>query len=117
MATGVPEKRTPGFWENVSQCCGTAGVGEFVLGLHRRGGPDDYRSFAQRLRKDLLVRMTRAGAGARWVQAENRTQPENLVAQTGFMQGAAGMGKFFLHLDAATDRGTEFAVILPDAPF
>ena len=26
MDAGVPERRTPGFWNNVSQCCGDAGV-------------------------------------------------------------------------------------------
>ncbi|MGE0554628.1 MAG: lanthionine synthetase LanC family protein, partial [Gemmatimonadales bacterium] len=29
FASGVPERRTPGFWENISQCCGNVGVGEY----------------------------------------------------------------------------------------
>lgn len=29
----VPEQRTPGFWNNISQCCGNAGVGEFFITL------------------------------------------------------------------------------------
>lgn len=50
------------------------------------------------------------------MQAENRTQPENLVAQTGFMQGAAGVGSFFLQLDAFT-RGRVWPSPLPDTPW
>src|SRR5215813_11097735 len=35
MSSGIPEKQTPGFWNNVSVCCGSAGVAEFFLSLHR----------------------------------------------------------------------------------
>jgi lantibiotic modifying enzyme len=27
MASGIPEQQTPGYWNNVSRCCGAAGVG------------------------------------------------------------------------------------------
>jgi hypothetical protein len=50
------------------------------------------------------------------VQAENRAQPENLVAQTGFMQGAAGVGMFFLNLDAYT-RKSPWPSQWPDSPW
>ena len=66
--------------------------------------------------RQVLRRATRDAAGIRWVQAENRVQPENLVAQTGFMQGAAGVGTFFLRLDA-TERGRRWAIDFPDTPF
>ena len=33
LQSGIPEKRTPGFWNNVSQCCGSAGVAQFFLDL------------------------------------------------------------------------------------
>ena len=52
----------------------------------------------------------------RWVQAENRIEPDNLVAQTGFMQGAAGVGTFFLQLDAL-ERGEKWKFPQPDTPF
>ena len=50
------------------------------------------------------------------MQAENRIEPENRVAQTGFMQGAAGVGTFFLQLDAFT-RGVAWPAPLPDMPW
>jgi hypothetical protein len=43
-------------------------------------------------------------------------RPDLLVAQTGFMQGAAGVGTFLLHLDAH-GRGREPRIVLPDSPF
>lgn len=65
---------------------------------------------------DTTRRGTNDERGLRWVQAENRTQPDNLVAQTGFMQGAAGVGTFFLQLDAL-ERGAPWLFPLPDTPF
>lgn len=52
----IPERRTPGFWENVSQCGGDAGVGEFFLALGRMTGERDYLDFAERIDASLLGR-------------------------------------------------------------
>jgi hypothetical protein len=52
----------------------------------------------------------------KWIQAEHRTRPELLVAQTGLMQGAAGIGLYLLHLDAL-ERGQHIKIVLPDTPF
>ncbi len=117
MGTGVPERRTPGFWENISQCCGDAGLGEYFLAQYRLTGEPSYRRFVDRVNADLLARATRSEDGTKWIQAEHRVQPELRVAQTGFMQGAAGIGKYFLHVDAMETRGAGPEVLLPDAPF
>ena len=107
-AMGVPA-RSPGFWENISQCCGNAGVIQFALDQKNL-------SYAQTVTADLMSRATRDGDALKWVQAENRIQPENVVAQTGFMQGAAGVGTVLLHLDAA-ERNAKWDVTFPDSPF
>jgi len=114
--SGIPEQQTPGFWNNVSQCCGHVGVGEFMLSLYRVSRDDTYRDFARRVTTDLLKRATEDASGMSWVQAEHRSMPELLIAQTGYMQGAAGIGSYFLHLDAL-EQGTEPAITLPDSPF
>jgi len=116
LGSGVPEQRTPGFWNNISQCCGNTGVGQFFLDLKRTVRDPQAPRVIRRVLDDTLRRATRDAAGIRWVQAENRVQPENLVAQTGFMQGAAGVGTFFLRLDA-TERGRRWAIDFPDTPF
>jgi len=116
MGTGIPETRTPGFWNNVSQCCGTAGAGEHYLALQRVTSRLEYGAIAERLTQDLFDRATTVRDGLKWTQAEHRTQPDFLVAQTGFMQGAAGVGKYLLHVDAV-GQGKRPAVELPDSPF
>lgn len=116
MQSGIPEQQTPGFWNNVSQCCGSAGVADFMLNLYRVTGRREYLNFAKRVTANLLARATREGDGLKWIQAEHRVKPDLLVAQTGFMQGAAGIGTWLLHLDAF-ERGKQASIVWPDSPF
>lgn len=116
LVAGVPEQRTEGFWNNVSQCCGNIGIGQFCIDLARYLPTEQTRVLMERIVADTMRRATDDPEGLRWIQAENRTQPENLVAQTGFMQGAAGVGTFFLQLDAF-ERGKPWRLPQPDTPW
>lgn len=116
LTSGIPEQRTPGFWNNVSQCCGSAGVAQFMLDLHGATRDPKYLAFAEKMTADLLARATRDDRGTRWVQAEHRVRPEQLVAQTGYMQGAAGIGTWLLRLDAQQRKRAPF-VKFPDSPW
>jgi lantibiotic modifying enzyme len=117
VATGVPERRTEGFWNNVSQCCGNAGVAEYFLTRWERTRAPEELAYARRHADDVLRRATAAGGATSWVQAENRVSPNDVAAQTGWMQGAAGVGAMLLRLDAAM-RGEppKRAAAFPDAP-
>lgn len=116
LRSGIPEKQTPGFWNNVSQCCGSAGVAEFFLSLHRITRDPAYLDFSKRVTGQLLAKATRDREGMRWIQAEHRVKPDLLVAQTGYMQGAAGIGMLLLHLDGF-HRGKKTSTRFPDSPF
>ena len=116
LTSGIPQQRTPGFWNNVSQCCGSAGVAQFMLDLHNVTRDPKYLAFAERMTADLIARATRDDKGTRWVQAEHRVRPELLIAQTGYMQGAAGIGTWLLRLDAQQRKRPPF-VRLPDSPW
>jgi lantibiotic modifying enzyme len=111
----VPE-RSPGFWNNISQCCGNCGVSEFFVAMHRHSRDAGHLAFAEEIGHDTLARATAEKDGFKWVQAEHRVRPELLVAQTGLMQGAAGVGLAMLHLDGARE-GRAPLVRLPDDPF
>lgn len=116
LASGIPERQTPGFWNNVGVCCGSAGVADFFLDLHRITQAPEYLRFAVRTTDDLLARGTSDASGLHWVQAEHRVRPDLLQAQTGYMQGAAGIGLWLLKLDAQlADR--HWPLVLPDSPF
>lgn len=115
VASGVPE-RSPGFWNNISQCCGNCGVSDFFVSLHAQSGEPAHLEFAKRVADDTLARATSEGDGLKWVQAENRVSPNVVMAQTGLMQGAAGVGLTMLRLDGAI-RGRKPTITLPDSPF
>jgi lantibiotic modifying enzyme len=108
MNNSVP-KPLAGFW-NVSVCCGTAGVGEFFEDLHRATGESEYRRWAERMADDLVAKAAPGEPGLKWVQAEHRVKPDDVRAQTGYMQGAAGIGLFFLKM-----HGERF--VPPDSPY
>jgi lantibiotic modifying enzyme len=114
--SGIPKKQTPGFWNNVSQCCGSAGVADFFLSLYRLTKKQEYLTFCETMTADLMSRAKRDNKGYRWVQAEHRVKPQETVAQTGYMQGAAGIGMLLLRLDAYR-RGLEPLITFPDSPF
>ena len=116
VTSGIPDRATPGFWNNVGVCCGSAGVAEFFLARHRATGDAASLAFARRVSDRILATATRDAAGIRWPHAEHRTRPTEIAAQAGWMQGAAGIGAWFLHLDAF-ERGASPPIRLPDSPF
>ncbi|MEW6367483.1 MAG: lanthionine synthetase LanC family protein [Acidobacteriota bacterium] len=111
----IPETPQPGFW-NVSRRCGSAGLGEFFLALYKVTGKEEYFVFARRMSDHLVQHATRHGKAFVWVQPENRTEPGNAIAQTGYMQGVAGIGLWLLRFDAF-EQGKSAGLSLPDSPF
>lgn len=123
MKSGIPAQRTAGFWNNSGMCCGDAGVAEFFLELSLVYDRPEYRAFALQLAEHVLLQAIRSDGQAatddeqlRWRHAENRTQPDKLSAQTGYMQGSAGIGIMLLRMHAA-QNGAGQPVRLPDAPY
>ncbi|HTG35208.1 MAG TPA: lanthionine synthetase LanC family protein [Thermoanaerobaculia bacterium] len=114
LASGIPEHQTPGFWNNLGQCCGSAGVADFFLDFGKLTGNAAYTGFARRVARNILDRATAtAGDGLKWVHAEHRVKPEYVYAQTGYMQGAAGIGMLMLRMDGE-EKGRGWGFKLPD---
>jgi lantibiotic modifying enzyme len=117
LLSGVPERQTPGLWNVVCQCCGTAGIFDFFTSLWAATAEPEYLAFARRVAESTLSRESHVdGTGYRWYQAWTRTEPWNVAAETGYMIGAAGVGSAFLHLHLA-EHGQYAAILLPDNPF
>lgn len=115
-ATGAPEIRSQGLWNNQGQCCGDAGIGDYALFVHRATRDPQYLELAHRIAAVIADASTFEDGKRSWQQAEHRQRPDFVETQTGYMQGAAGIGSFLLHL--ATNDADEIAKIpLPDMPF
>ncbi len=117
IASGIPDPPKPlvGYW-NEGICCGSAGIGEFMLDLYSATGNKSYLEMAQKIALRLARQAEKAGPGWRWVQAENRLEPNKRDAQTGYAHGAAGIGLFYLKL-ARVQKGKPAGWKMPDNPF
>jgi lantibiotic modifying enzyme len=116
LQSGIPEKQTPGYWNNISRCCGAVAIGEFFLARYRLTKAASDRAFAIRIGEYLKSRAATDASGLKWIQAENRIEPDNVQAQTGLMQGAAGIGLYFIHL-AELGGNAQMANRFPDSPW
>jgi lantibiotic modifying enzyme len=115
--SGVPERQTPGLWNVVCQCCGTAGIVDFFTSLGVALSSPEHLAYARRVAEQTLSRATDFdGKGLRWYQAWTRTKPWEVTAETGYMIGAAGVGSSFLHLHLAEQQNYQ-AILFPDNPF
>lgn len=115
LLSGIPEQGEPGFWDNVCRCCGSAGVAEFFLDLHRLEGRDEDLAFARLMMDDVLDRAIVDETGMRWSNYEFRDPEPNLPPETTYMQGAAGVGSTLLRLHRHLS-GDRWAVRWPHAP-
>ena len=115
LASGIPQRLRPGFWDNDGRCCGTAGVGDILLDAAQDGaGQAAYGTLLHgaRIMADALVeRAIRDEAGARWRFLEHRHDPPLLPPGTSWMQGAAGIAAFLLRLARVIDNGLGAPVV------
>lgn len=116
-ASGLPARLYPGFWDNLGQCCGTAGVGEMALDQYQRTGDPQWLAWAQTLAADVLERAISDDHGVRWSHTEHRASPPDLEPQVGRMQGAAGIASWLLRLWRVQRDGPDAATLWwPDRP-
>ncbi|KQX66909.1 lanthionine synthetase C family protein [Angustibacter sp. Root456] len=115
VASGLPQRVRPGFWDNTGRCCGTAGV--LALACDRVVERGDDLTFASVLVDDLMARATVDADGARWSNHEHRATPSDLEPLAGWAMGNAGIIRELLRyvrLRRGGDGG--YAVTWPDHP-
>ncbi len=115
LVSGIPVRKEPGFWDNVARCCGSAGVAEFFLDLHRLDGRSEDLAFAVTLVDDILGRARADQSGMRWSNYEFRQPEPDLPPETTYLQGAPGIGSTLLRLHRHL-AGDPWTVAWPHAP-
>jgi Lanthionine synthetase C-like protein len=115
LASGVPARLRPGFWDNDGRCCGTAGVGDVLLDAAQDCGDpvraDLLLQAARTMANALADRAIRDQGGARWRFTEHRQDPPLLPPGTSWMQGAAGIAAFLLRLARVMQGGLTAPVV------
>lgn len=118
IVNGAPDVVvTPGKWNNISACCGVTGQSEFFLDMYLLTKETQYLNLAREGTRRLVSEATNDEKGARWIQAETRVKPDLLLAQTGYMQGASGVGMWLLHMGAFSEGERKPTLTFPDNPF
>jgi lantibiotic modifying enzyme len=115
--SGLPSRLYPGFWDNLGQCCGTAGVGEMVLDRFQESRDPAWLEWADVLAGDVLDRTLRDRAGARWSHTEHKKVPPDLPPTPGWMQGAAGIAAWLLRLTRVHEDAGARRIRWPDRPW
>ncbi|MBL1082456.1 lanthionine synthetase [Streptomyces actinomycinicus] len=115
LASGVPQRLRPGFWDNDGRCCGTAGVGDVFLDAAQdcagSARAETFRQAARTMGDALVARAVRDEAGARWRFLEHRRNPPLLPPATTWMQGAAGIAAYLLRLTRVLGTGPSAPVV------
>jgi len=115
--SGLPARLRAGFWDNVGQCCGTAGVGEMAIDSYQESGDGGWLDWAAELAADVLGRRIADESGVRWSNTEHRLDPPDLEPELGWMQGAAGIAAWLLRLARVRGQGTDAPQLWwPDRP-
>jgi lantibiotic modifying enzyme len=116
-SSGLPARLYPGFWDNLGQCCGTAGVGEMAIDRYQQTGDKEWLAWAETLAVDVLNRSINDASGVRWAHTEHRQDPPELEPAVGFMQGTAGIASWLLRLSRVQHDGPDATTIWwPDRP-
>lgn len=115
VASGLPSRIRPGFWDNSGRCCGTAGV--LALACDRAAERGQELEFGTVLFADIAARATTDAAGTRWSNYEHRVTPSSLEPRTGWAMGNAGIIRELLRFARIQAGGdARYAVTWPDHP-
>jgi lantibiotic modifying enzyme len=100
----LPARLYPGYWDNLARCCGTAGVGQFLLDRYQATGDTALLDWTAALAADVAARAQTTAQGVCWSNTEHTKTPPELAPEPGFMQGAAGIAGWLSRLHALRTR-------------
>jgi lantibiotic modifying enzyme len=100
----LPARLYPGYWDNLARCCGTAGVGQFLLDRFQATGDAALLDWAGTLAADVVGRARGTPQNICRSNTEHTRTPPELAPEPGFMQGAAGIAGWLSRLDALRTR-------------
>lgn len=111
-SSGLPARLHPGFWDNHSQCCGTAGVGELALDRYQATGDEHWLTWSDELAANLVSFAIPQDVGVAWSNVEHTSPEPDLPPDPGWLQGAAGIASYLLR-HARVHREGRYATRVP----
>ena len=99
---GAPERMSETLWNNVSHCCGTAGILHYALQLHAATGEGECLEAARCCGEILLGERERTEGGAScWPMAFIRVRPQDVDVKAGLYDAGMGVACALATLHAA----------------
>lgn len=114
---GAPEKMSKGFWNNVSVCCGAAGVLNTTAGAFSSTGQERWENLAKRSSEILLGNLDSLENGKKgWIIAYRRIVPTDFSHTIFYNDGDAGIASALLQF-YLIENGKKNKNRLSDDPF
>lgn len=119
IETGAPEIHSNGYWDILCLCCGTAGMVNAFLGKWASSGKQRYYDWAERSARVLLgrgqrFRTEKGEIATKWNQAFAYVAQDQVTANIGMYDGAAGIGWVLLQFGLAAGGRFHAARALDD---
>ncbi|MEH6584026.1 MAG: lanthionine synthetase LanC family protein [Halioglobus sp.] len=100
MDADILNRKQPVSLNNVSQCCGSAGVADYFLTKYMKTKDAKYLAFAKSMTEDIIEHASDDENGLSWSHLEEHKDAQ---IETGYKQGAAGIGMHFLRMHAVVN--------------
>lgn len=129
---GAPEKMSKGYWNNVSVCCGAAGILNTAAGIYASTGEERWKNLAERNAEILLGNQNypafksgqnsseseseKENHGRGWTIAYRRIAPSEFSHTIFYNDGDAGIAAALVQL-YEIEKGGSNKNRLPDDPF
>lgn len=98
-AVGAPEFQSPGLWNNLTMCCGHAGILQFFISLYLTDGNERWYRLAERTAQVILgEKDTLQDESVRWQVALERIKPDVFSEHLGYYTGTAGIAASLLQM-------------------
>lgn len=114
LATGAPAKHSEGYWRTNCYCCGTAGMLEHFLNVHKLTGDNQYLQAAYESAETLIGESTYKNKLRNWYTAWNRHEPETSDPYIGLYHGSGGCASSLLALAQYISEGDYLPPYLED---
>lgn len=111
---GAPERMSPGYWNNISVCCGTAGLLDLFTGLYQVNKKQEYLEHAKTCVSIILNQYDHDDKA--FTMAFKRIKPDLFSNTSSYINGAAGIGAALIMYLAAVD-GIKLGLHTSSEPF
>ncbi|MBQ8934724.1 MAG: hypothetical protein IJ061_10660 [Lachnospiraceae bacterium] len=116
ISNGAPTTQSKTLWNNVTYCCGTAGILHYLISLYLTEKEEQYLELAKVCGEIILGEMEEDEEEVYWPTAFARIDPDTIDIKAGYYDGSTGIAVSLIELYLLLEGKYHFRR-LPDDPF